>query len=193
MGERLKKLVSIIVFCLFLGSLSACNSFGSIFNGKKRVQVHQSKKKKAQHYAKRDKPKRKSRKINRANIVRGMFEWPYRGTVTSHFGERWGRNHYGLDISAKIGTEVRAAAQGKVIYVGQLGGYGNLVLIKHKKDFYTAYAHNSKFKVKKGKKVKQGQVVALSGNTGKSTGPHIHFEIRKGADPQDPLPYLPRR
>lgn len=97
--------------------------------------------------------------------------------------------HHGVDFAVKTGTPIKAAEDGKVIFYGRLGGYGNLMVIKHNKEFSTLYAHLSKMdkKIKVGQTVKAGQVVAYSGNTGRSTGPHLHFEVRKNGYSLNPL------
>jgi murein DD-endopeptidase MepM/ murein hydrolase activator NlpD len=116
--------------------------------------------------------------------------WPVSGPVTSGFGWRWGRIHEGIDIAVPTGTPVAAAAAGRVIYGGWLGGYGNLVVIDHGGGLATAYGHNSSIVAGTGASVSQGQVVAYSGSTGNSTGPHVHFEVRVNGSPVDPLGYL---
>jgi murein DD-endopeptidase MepM/ murein hydrolase activator NlpD len=116
--------------------------------------------------------------------------WPVSGPVTSGFGWRWGRMHEGIDIAVPSGTAVAAAASGVVIYAGWMGGYGNLVLIDHGGGIATAYGHNSSIVVGNGSSVSQGQTIALSGSTGNSTGPHVHFEVRVNGSPVDPLGYL---
>src|ERR671911_1643383 len=115
---------------------------------------------------------------------------PVRGTVTSDFGPRWGRNHDGIDIAAPTGTPVRAAACGTVSLAGQQGGYGNMVCITHTSQFSTCYAHLSRFGVTNGMQVTQGQVIGYVGCTGSCTGPHLHFETRVGGQAQDPRTYL---
>jgi murein DD-endopeptidase MepM/ murein hydrolase activator NlpD len=116
--------------------------------------------------------------------------WPALGTVTSKFGQRWGRDHDGIDIAAAIGTNVRAFMGGKVSFSGWQDGYGNLVIIDHGNGLKTYYGHNSKLLVKVGQTVDTSAIIAKSGNTGRSTGPHIHFEVRKNGNPVNPLPYL---
>ena len=103
---------------------------------------------------------------------------------------RWGRMHEGIDIGVSSGTPVHAAAAGTVIHAGWLGGYGNLVVIDHGNGLSTAYAHNSSFVVGTGASVGKGFVIALSGNTGSSSGPHVHFEVRVNGAAVDPLGYL---
>jgi murein DD-endopeptidase MepM/ murein hydrolase activator NlpD len=120
----------------------------------------------------------------------GVLSWPVSGAVTSGFGLRWGRMHEGIDIAVSEGTPVRAAAGGTVIYAGWLGGYGNLVVVDHGNGLSTAYAHNSSLGTGVGQSVAAGQVVSYSGNTGNSTGPHVHFEVRVNGSAVDPLGYL---
>lgn len=120
----------------------------------------------------------------------GELSWPVSGTVTSAFGSRWGRPHEGIDIAVGTGTPVHAAAAGTVIYAGWMEGYGNLVVIDHGNGLSTAYAHNSSLATSVGQQVAAGQVVAHSGSTGHSTGPHVHFEVRVNGSPVDPLGYL---
>jgi lipoprotein NlpD len=124
---------------------------------------------------------------------RGRFIWPVDGKVTSLFGIRNGRRHDGIDISAKQGAPIKAADQGKCVFSDAMHGYGNLILIRHGGNFFTAYAHNSKNKVKKGQDVKKGQVIGLVGRTGRATGSHLHFEIRHGQRARNPLFFLPER
>ncbi|MBR1866333.1 MAG: M23 family metallopeptidase [Lachnospiraceae bacterium] len=111
-------------------------------------------------------------------------------TITSNFGYRWGRLHAGVDVGVPIGTTVRASRAGQVVTAGWVGGYGNCVIIDHGDGISTRYGHLSEVTVSVGQYVDQGQQVALSGNTGRSTGPHLHFEIRVNGEAVDPLPYL---
>jgi murein DD-endopeptidase MepM/ murein hydrolase activator NlpD len=120
----------------------------------------------------------------------GILGWPVSGPVTSGFGWRWGRMHEGIDIMVGEGTPVRAAAAGTVIHAGWLGGYGNLVVVDHGGGISTAYAHNSSYASSIGQSVAAGQVIAYSGNTGNSSGPHVHFEVRVNGSAVDPLGYL---
>ena len=110
--------------------------------------------------------------------------------ITSTFGYRWGRLHAGVDVGVPIGTTVRASRGGQVITAGWVGGYGNCVMIDHGDGVVTLYGHLNEFTVSVGQYVDQGQQIAMSGNTGHSTGPHLHFEIRVNGTPTDPLPYL---
>jgi murein DD-endopeptidase MepM/ murein hydrolase activator NlpD len=123
------------------------------------------------------------------------FVWPAKGVFTSGYGPRWGRMHKGIDIAAPTGTPIHAAADGVVESAGwNRGGYGNLVDIRHADGTLTRYAHNSKIIVSKGQRVEQGQRISLMGSTGFSTGPHLHFEIRKGGNQAvNPIAYLPPR
>lgn len=123
---------------------------------------------------------------------KGKFIWPVDGVLTSKFGIRGGRRHDGIDIGAPTGTPIWASAPGRVLYVGQQRGYGKLVILKHEQEMVTVYAHNHRNLVKEGQKVKQGDRIGLVGQTGRSTGPHLHFEIRKATKPRNPLFFLPR-
>lgn len=110
--------------------------------------------------------------------------------VTSNFGYRWGRLHAGTDVGVPQGTTVRASRGGQVVTDGWVGGYGNCVIIDHGDGVSTRYGHLSQVLVSVGQYVDQGDQIALSGNTGRSTGPHLHFEIRINGEAVDPLPYL---
>ena len=118
------------------------------------------------------------------------FVWPVQGVLTSSYGWRWGRMHEGIDLAVANGTPIVAAAAGTVIVAGWMGGYGNLVVVDHGGGISTAYAHNTSVAVGVGQQVAQGQLVAYSGNTGNSTGPHLHFEVRVNGAAVDPLGYL---
>jgi murein DD-endopeptidase MepM/ murein hydrolase activator NlpD len=120
----------------------------------------------------------------------GQLIWPVNGTFTSPFGMRWGRLHAGIDISVPEGTPIRAADSGTVVLMGWVGGYGNYTCIQHTGSLSTCYGHQSSFATSNGANVSQGQVIGYSGNTGNSTGPHLHFEVRIGGSPVDPMGYL---
>ncbi len=120
----------------------------------------------------------------------GTFQYPTRGSISSRFGMRGGRRHTGIDIAAPIGTPVKAADGGVVISVGWEGGYGKLIKIDHGANFVSYYGHLSKYSVKVGQKVYKGQTIGAVGNTGNSTGSHLHFEIRKNGIVKNPLSYL---
>jgi murein DD-endopeptidase MepM/ murein hydrolase activator NlpD len=115
--------------------------------------------------------------------------WPVSGTITSTYGPRWGSFHYGIDISAPTGTPVRAAASGRVIVAGWMGGYGNLIVVDHGNGLATAYAHLSAIWIGGGS-VSQGQGIGAVGCTGSCTGPHLHFEVRVNGSAVNPMGYL---
>jgi murein DD-endopeptidase MepM/ murein hydrolase activator NlpD len=119
----------------------------------------------------------------------GMI-WPVDGILTSGFGYRWGRMHEGIDISVPEGTPIRAAASGTVILAAYSGGYGNYTCVDHGGGLSTCYAHQSGYAVSSGSSVSQGDTIGYSGNTGSSTGPHLHFEVRINGAAVDPLGYL---
>ncbi|NQY01324.1 MAG: M23 family metallopeptidase [Flavobacteriaceae bacterium] len=120
--------------------------------------------------------------------------WPTKGVITSGYGPRWGRMHRGIDIAAPVGTPIVSSAPGEVITVGwDSGGYGKYLKVRHPDGSVTLYGHNSRHLVRRGQKVEQGQKIAEMGNTGRSTGPHLHYEIRPlGKGPQDPMAFLPK-
>ncbi len=120
----------------------------------------------------------------------GGFVWPVRGTLVSPFGQRWGRLHSGIDIAAPAGTAIAASAAGQVVYAGSMSGYGLMVVIQHAGGIATAYAHNSSLSVGVGQSVSQGQTIAAVGCTGHCFGNHVHFEVRAGGTPVDPMGYL---
>lgn len=131
------------------------------------------------------------------NIVPSL--WPVSGRLLSRFGDRGdpfapegerGEFHSGVDISAAMGTPVRAAADGVVEYAAYDAGYGKLVVIDHGNGMKTWYAHLSKFEVIPGQEIRRGDVLALSGATGRVTAPHLHFEVRRGGTAVNPYPYL---
>ncbi len=122
------------------------------------------------------------------------LRWPVRGKVTGRFGRRRGRTHDGIDISAPEGTPVRAAATGDVVYADhRLTGYGKLIIIRHSRDMFTAYAHNQRNLVRRGDRVKRGEMIARVGHTGHTKGSNLHFEVRRGPTPVNPVAYLPKR
>lgn len=117
--------------------------------------------------------------------------WPTSGRITGRFGYRNGGNfHQGVDIANAPGTPIRATAGGKVVLVRRSGGYGLSVVVDHGNGFRTRYAHNKKLLVKKGDKVRKGQIIAHMGRTGKTTGTHVHYEIRMVEKPINPLNYM---
>lgn len=118
------------------------------------------------------------------------FMKPVHGRISSPFGMRWGKMHEGIDIAVNTGTIIRASRSGKVVFSGWSGGYGYAVIIEHQKGVRTLYAHNSKLLVSSGEHVERGQSITKSGNTGRSTGPHLHFEIQINGRAVNPLNYL---
>ena len=121
----------------------------------------------------------------------GSFQMPSNGKLTSRFGSRWGRKHNGIDVSAAVGTNIYAADSGKVIYSQyNNGGFGYLIQIDHGNGIVTYYAHCNELLVPEGTVVAKGDVIATVGNTGRSTGPHLHFEVRVNGTPVDPGEYL---
>lgn len=129
--------------------------------------------------------------IERGTIIPPTYVKPIAGgRYTSGFGRRWGRLHKGVDWACPVGTTVHASCGGTVIQASYNGGYGNNVVISHPDGRLTRYAHNSKLLVHVGQHVEQGEAIALSGSTGRSTGPHVHFEIYINGAAVNPLKYI---
>jgi murein DD-endopeptidase MepM/ murein hydrolase activator NlpD len=129
------------------------------------------------------------------NLGTGRFLWPVPNfyKVSSHFGKRGKRHHDGIDIPATSGSPILAVDRGVVMYSNNgIRGYGNMIVLDHGGDVFTVYAHNKKNLVRKGDKVSKGSVIAHIGNTGRSTGPHLHFEIRVKDKVRNPAQYLSR-
>ncbi len=120
----------------------------------------------------------------------GVFYWPSRGRITSRYGPRWGEKHSGIDIATSLGNPIKAADGGVVKFAGWSGNYGKLVIINHENGYTTYYGHCSTIKVKVGQRVARGDVIATVGQTGRATGPHVHFEVRKNGTPVNPLNYI---
>jgi murein DD-endopeptidase MepM/ murein hydrolase activator NlpD len=124
--------------------------------------------------------------------------WPVKGPITSHYGSRSdpfngeAELHLGLDISALYGAQVHAPADGKVIYAQKMAAYGNLLILDHGNGMTTRYGHLYRFVVKVGQKVKKGDLIALVGTTGRTTAPHLHYEVRLNDRPKNPRDFLPR-
>ena len=131
----------------------------------------------------------KGSKITESNLS-ALLATPSRGVISSNYGMRWGRLHKGTDFAANIGDPISAALDGVVIEAAYIGNYGNVVILDHGSGIETLYAHCSEIKVKVGSRVKKGEVIALVGNTGRSTGPHLHFEVRINGEPRDARKYL---
>lgn len=134
------------------------------------------------------------RRYPKLPAYKGGYRWPLAaGIVSSEFGRRWNKPHEGIDIAADEGEPVFAAAAGKVLYASdRMRGYGNVVVLRHDSQVTTLYAHNRSLKVGLGETVEQGQVIAKLGSTGHSTGPHIHFEVRRANVAVDPRRVLPK-
>jgi murein DD-endopeptidase MepM/ murein hydrolase activator NlpD len=130
------------------------------------------------------------------NVIPSM--WPVNGHVLSRYGDREdpfsgeGAIHTGVDLSAAIGTPVHAAADGVIYQAEYAGRYGKMVIIEHGNGMTTRYAHLSRFDVVPGQEIRRGEVLGYSGNTGRVTAPHLHFEVRVGGSPVNPYPYLAR-
>lgn len=131
---------------------------------------------------------------SRPSASPGKFRWPVKGRIIRGFGKRPdGSRNEGINIAAPIGTEIHAAESGVVAYAGdELKGYGNLILIRHDDGFVSAYAHSDRMLVRRGDNVRRGQVIARAGKTGTVKQPQVHFELRQGAKPINPIPYLGR-
>jgi murein DD-endopeptidase MepM/ murein hydrolase activator NlpD len=152
----------------------------------------------AESYAAEKKPGPSASKSSSGSIQKASrsFRWPVMGKINSPFG--WRRHpitrrrdfHTGLDIKASRGTVIRSSREGQVVYSGWMGGYGKVVVVEHSGGQSTLYAHCSSLLVKQGSKVSVGQNIARVGSTGRTTGPHLHFEVRNGNSPVNPLQYL---
>ncbi len=131
-------------------------------------------------------------KANEATGALPTFRWPVRGKVITSYGAKTnGKANDGINLAVPEGTPVKAAEDGVVAYSGnELKGYGNLVLVRHSNGYVTAYAHASELLVKRGDPIKRGQIIAKSGQSGEVGSPQLHFEIRKGSSPVDPLQFL---
>jgi len=118
------------------------------------------------------------------------LQWPLRGVLYARFGKKGRSPHDGIDLAAPAGTPVRTAGEGSVLFAGPQQGYGLLVIIEHAHGLVTVYAHNRDLRVKTGQAVREGQVIATVGESGKTSGPHLHFEVRQDGAPVDPLDFL---
>ncbi len=131
--------------------------------------------------------------ITEAYLNSGEFVWPVPSSkrISSGFGKRWGKHHEGIDIPGRIGTAIIAASDGKIIYSGSgIGGYGNITVILHDNGYHTVYAHAKENLTVAGQRVYKGQIIAKLGKTGRSTGPHLHFEIRRNSRAVNPTRVL---
>lgn len=124
----------------------------------------------------------------------GEFLWPVPSSfkITSNFGPRSSKHHDGIDVGAPRGSAIVSSSDGKVVFSGRMSGYGKTVVVAHGNGFHTVYAHAQNLLVSKGQRVAQGEVIAKVGSSGRSTGPHLHFEIRKDNRVHNPAWYLSR-
>ncbi len=119
------------------------------------------------------------------------FVWPVEGKISDVFTEGESKKHQGIDISSPLGTPIKASNAGKVIYSNNgIKGYGNLIILRHSEDYVTVYAHNQTNLVEEGAWAEKGQVIGRVGQTGRASGPHLHFEIRKNNKPLNPFLFL---
>ncbi|MFN3868414.1 MAG: LysM peptidoglycan-binding domain-containing protein [Hyphomicrobiaceae bacterium] len=132
--------------------------------------------------------------VTPAMVGTEKLRWPAKGKILSGFGQRVdGTHNDGINIAVPQGADVHAAEEGEVAYAGsELKGYGNLILLRHDNGWVTAYAHNDQLLVKRGDKVRRGDIIAKAGKSGQVDQPQLHFELRQGSKPVDPLPYLER-
>lgn len=127
-------------------------------------------------------------KLRRLEVTPSIY--PVRGVISSPFGPRWGGFHKGIDLVAPYGAPIRSTAEGRVTFSGEKGRFGRTIIISHGFGFSTCYGHNSKNLVKEGQGVKKGQVIAYLGSSGRTTGHHLHYEVRRNNIPVNPAPYL---
>lgn len=122
----------------------------------------------------------------------GALQWPLRGVLYARFGRKGKEAHDGIDLAAPAGTPVKTAAPGKVLFAGDQRGYGLIVIVEHPgaDGLVTLYAHNRDVRVRDGQTVREGQVIATVGDSGQTSGPHLHFEVRRDGKPVDPLEHL---
>jgi murein DD-endopeptidase MepM/ murein hydrolase activator NlpD len=119
------------------------------------------------------------------------FLQPIEGRITEFFNDTESKRHQGIDIPAALGTPIKASSSGAVIYSGNtIRGYGNLIILRHSEEWVTVYAHNQVNLVEEGNWVERGQTIGRVGQTGRATGPHLHFEIRRKNKAVDPMPFL---
>ncbi len=146
--------------------------------------------------ARREESPSRSRPVARPGAARprvatqGLLDWPLKGVLYGRFGKKGREPHDGIDLAAPSGTPVRTAQEGTVLYAGEQRGYGNIVIVEHSNQLITLYAHNQELRVRTGQRVLRAQVIATVGESGKTSGPHLHFEVRLDGKPMDPLDYL---
>ena len=176
---------------IYIPSKEDFKGFSKVLAKKKLKKTKKSSSKQKKTVSMKKKVKKSFRSSKKQKTLKGKFTWPLKGVVTSKFGLRWGRRHDGIDIAAPKGTPIYSTADGEVLHIKwKHPGYGHLLIIKHGKNFVSIYAHNKNIFVKSGQKVKQGQKIASVGMTGRTTGPHLHFEIRLDNRPVNPLRFL---
>lgn len=129
-------------------------------------------------------------KVRPASTGTGAFVNPTYGVLSSRYGSRWGKNHNGIDIAGAHNSDIKAADGGVVTYAGWMSGYGNYVTIDHENGYQTSYAHCDSLCVSVGARVSKGEVIAKMGNTGRSTGTHLHFEVKKNGAYVNPLEFV---
>jgi murein DD-endopeptidase MepM/ murein hydrolase activator NlpD len=122
--------------------------------------------------------------------TKGMLDWPLRGVLYGRFGKKGREPHDGIDLAAPAGTPVKTGQEGTVLYAGEQKGYGLIVIVQHPNGLITLYAHNRDLRVKTGQTVRRSQVIATVGESGRTSGPHLHFEVRVDGKPVDPVDYL---
>jgi len=170
--------------------------FRKISQNKTSKGVEKATEKKTQKALEKPGSSSKTQTVRKATPVKqepiSKFQWPVRGKILAKYGKKSaGLRNDGINIQAKGGAPIKAAESGQVVYVGNaLKGYGNLILLKHRDGWMTAYAHAQKTFVSKGEEIKKGQKIALVGSTGSVKTPQLHFELRKKTRTLDPLPYL---
>ena len=135
-------------------------------------------------------PRDEKRKAVAVGRPGGSLSWPVRGVLYARFGRKGKEPHDGVDLAAPAGTPVKTAGPGTVLFAGEQRAYGLIVIVEHEADLITLYAHNRDLRVKTGQRVRPGQVVATVGDSGRTSGPHLHFEVRKDGVPVDPLDFL---
>ncbi len=135
-------------------------------------------------------PEKKPARVLKVGRTNGPLSWPLRGVLYARFGRKGKEPHDGIDLAAPAGAAVQTAAPGVVLYAGEQRGYGLIVIVEHEGGLVTLYAHNRDVRVKTAQKVREGQVVATVGDSGRTSGPHLHFEVRKDGVPIDPLEVL---
>jgi murein DD-endopeptidase MepM/ murein hydrolase activator NlpD len=135
-------------------------------------------------------PPEKKKGLLKVGKADGTLGWPLRGVLYARFGRKGSEAHDGIDLAAPAGTPVKTAGEGEVLFAGDQKGYGLIAIVEHPNRLVTLYAHNRDLRVKTGQKVREGQVIATVGDSGATSGPHLHFEVRKDGKPVDPLEHL---